>query len=102
MFKCDDCGRTFYEPKLLPNTVPYGSQTVTESTLCVCPYCGGHFEETKPCVICGNEYSGEDIDGVCPYCVNILKMRHSEILKEKFSPLEIKVLNVAYDGEVFG
>ena len=63
MFKCWDCGRTFDEP----NTWRERSGEVLSG----CPSCGGSFDETKKCQICGCDFLSEELynECICEECL---------------------------------
>lgn len=99
MFKCNDCGAEFYEPKLIRDEVPYGNGMVMCNARACCPKCGGDFEEANNiCELCGDSFSESIHEDVCPSCINIVAKRFSDMLKENFTPFEISILNAAYDG----
>ena len=73
---CLDCGHIFEE----------GEQTEWSENMgeyfgfpCVqyltgCPKCGGEYEESTPCAICGSEHLEEDLNcGVCDECIDKYK-----------------------------
>lgn len=72
MLKCLDCGHIFEKGEEDRWEEPRGEfwgQPVTE-TMTGCPYCGGDYEETKPCVECGSEQLEEDLySGMCKECL---------------------------------
>lgn len=98
MYKCKDCGRYFENPRAIRDKVPYGEEMVDLVTDEVCPYCGGPFGKFHVCELCGDDFFESDFDDVCPSCINIVANRFSKMLKENFTPFEIEILNVAYDG----
>lgn len=97
-YKCLSCGREFETPKVVRDTIPYGSQYVQGPEYDCCPYCSGDFKEAKVCEFCGDSYIGSIYEGVCNNCINIVAKRHSDLLKEKFTLKEIEILNAFYDG----
>ena len=73
MYKCLTCGHLF----------DYGEEKVTKEyrgecfgfptyeDVTSCPICGGNFEKTKKCKICGSEHLEEELKGcVCEECIN--------------------------------
>ncbi len=99
MFKCNDCGTEFSEPKIVRDAVPYGSEYVKGIAQECCPACGSEeFEKAKICELCGDSYTDSKHNGVCNSCINIIANRFSELLKANFTPFEISILNSVYDG----
>lgn len=98
MYKCNDCGAEFSEPKITKVTVPYGSGEVTYPGVSCCPSCGGDYEEVQICELCGDSFAKSKFDGVCPGCINIISKRFSQLIKENFTPFEVNILSNAYDG----
>ena len=67
MYKCEECGEVFEEPKVYYERHPYG-EGYAEEEWRVCPYCGeAGFVEAKECTRCG-EYTAELHDGLCDVC----------------------------------
>lgn len=98
MFRCNDCGAEFAEPKIVQDLIPYGNGTVKGAPQACCPFCGGTFDIMKICEFCGDGYTESNHDGVCDNCINIVANRFSELLKANFTPFEIEILNTVYDG----
>lgn len=99
MFKCNDCGGDFLEPKVIYDTVPYGNGYVKGPGQECCPYCSSeNFEDAEICELCGDSYTESRHDGICESCINVITDRFSELLKSNFTPFEISVINSAYDG----
>ena len=99
MYKCNECGSEFLEPRIIQDKVPYGEGKVMYPAYACCPRCGGNFEEANNiCELCGDSFSESIHDDVCPSCINIIAKRFSDMLKANFEPFEISILNAAYDG----
>ncbi len=98
MYRCNDCGADFHEPKITHDMIPYGNGYVQGRPHEVCPFCDGGFEQTQVCELCGSSFTESKHAGVCQSCINIIEKRFSETLNEKFTPFEISVLNTIYDG----
>lgn len=98
MFKCNDCGREFFEPKIIRDVIKYGNGDIPGPALAMCPFCGSNFEEAKYCELCGDSYIDSEHDGVCNSCMGIIEKRFSELLNANFTKFEIDILNTVYDG----
>lgn len=70
MYKCEDCGRFFDEPRVSKDYVPYGEQNVPIE-IAVCPYCKGGFEIVYPCKDCGEYFAKDELHSF--YCIDCLK-----------------------------
>ena len=73
MYKCLDCGHIFEdgEEKRYTENVGecFGFPAYQEFRSC--PICGGDFEETVRCEICGEEHLSEELNGgVCDSCID--------------------------------
>ena len=71
MYKCFDCGRIFEDADVRQEIIGefWGSLAMQEES--VCPFCGGDYEETVQCCICGEEYLEEELNGcVCDACID--------------------------------
>lgn len=67
-YKCLKCGHIFEEGEQKTFTESYGE------TMSGCPCCGGSYEETEACEICGAEHLEKDLmGGVCEECINEYK-----------------------------
>lgn len=84
MYKCTECGHLFEqgeERRWLESRGEYWGQPVHEETT-GCPRCGGGFEETKPCGLCGSEKTEEEmVGGVCLDCLDDYKYDTDTCLK---------------------
>ena len=99
MFKCQNCGNEFSQPKPHRDFIPYGNSSVAGPKWDTCPSCGAsQFEEMKICELCGDDYADSVHEDVYPSCINIIAKRFSDILKANFTSFEISILNAAYDG----
>lgn len=72
MYKCNNCGRTFYEGEEA-RTRSYlahkGSEPIYTEEDC-CPYCGGDYEELTKCEMCGEYHSEDELEcGICDECI---------------------------------
>lgn len=96
MYKCEECGCVFEEPKEYQEHHPYGMGYVAESFYC-CPSCNGSIGEAQPCKFC-EEYGFEDElqDGICEKCISELKKRFDVALHNNFTEEEIKTLIDVY------
>ena len=78
MYKCEDCGYIFDEPREYSDMEnEYGCNGLTWSG---CPKCAGNYEEVKKCDYCGkwiplNEFA-------CDHCQQILQKRLREVLSQ--------------------
>ena len=72
MYKCVECGHIFEqgeEKRWLENRGEYWGQPAYEK-MTGCPYCGGDYEETEPCAICGTETLCDELNGgICADCL---------------------------------
>jgi DNA-directed RNA polymerase subunit RPC12/RpoP len=63
-FKCYECGHIFESGEENRWTESYGEE------MSGCPICGGSYEQTKQCSICGAEHLDDELDGgVCEECI---------------------------------
>ena len=99
MFKCNECGACFEVPKTVCDFVPIGQGEVYGTSYENCPFCGGDFEESQKCEMCGNYFNYSNFDDVCEDCLKELKMRFSKFLHTNFSSFEIDALNAIFDGK---
>ena len=67
--KCLECGNIFDECEMAEWTEPHGEM------MSGCPCCGGAYEETQKCKICGGEFLYEELLGrnVCQECFDEYK-----------------------------
>mgnify|MGYP003398109753 len=64
-FKCYECGHIFESGEESRWTESYGEE------MRGCPVCGGSYDETKQCSICGSEHLDDELDGgVCESCID--------------------------------
>ena len=69
MFKCYDCGATFFEPKIVSQSVPYG-EGYASYELSQCPNCNGSFGEAFICKDCEQYFFEDELhNGYCIDCV---------------------------------
>ena len=70
MFICNECNDVFEEGvRERQNLGNYGDETIYEDW-CVCPSCGGDFEEAVRCKICDTYNHERDlIEDVCEDCI---------------------------------
>lgn len=70
-YKCLNCGHIFEEgeqKEFRDFLGEYCGRPVYETTS-GCPHCGGSYEKTVPCEICGSEHLDEELcGGVCEEC----------------------------------
>ncbi len=98
MYRCNNCGVTFFEPKIEYRKDPYGNSNVSLPDEAVCPFCGDSFEKAKKCKHC-DEYFFESKHGsICRDCLDDIETRFSKLLNDNFTKLEIGALNEIYDG----
>lgn len=82
-FKCYECGHIFEEFKKIDTDEkivfgefqgkPIYDDGGDDYDFC-CPKCGGEYEETRKCAICGEEYLEDElVDGVCEECISEYK-----------------------------
>lgn len=73
---CLDCGHIFEEGEQITfqeNIVEYFGVPCSKK-ISGCPKCGGEYEESKPCDICGSEHLEEDLNGgLCDECIDKYK-----------------------------
>lgn len=103
MFICNDCGKTFLEPAITHDSVPYGESSVAGPAQASCPRCGGNFETAKECELCGEWVIGE-LNGVtvCFECLCDLKKRLHNLITENFNEPEQTVLDALFEEGVYG
>ena len=75
-YKCVECGHIFEEGEQIrwdeDRSEFWGSDC--SETMSGCPCCGGSYEETKACEICGSEHlESELVNGVCEECLDEYK-----------------------------
>lgn len=64
-FKCYECGHVFEIGEEKTWVENYGEH------MSGCPMCGGSYEETVQCSICGSEHLEDELDGgVCEECID--------------------------------
>lgn len=75
-WKCCDCGNEFDEPSYKDSYVFSSELGNLYDATSICPRCGSEeFEETRPCLICENNFSKDKLkSGLCRSCFE--KMRH--------------------------
>ena len=85
MYKCNDCGRVFEEPKrfVIQSLEHFG--TPCEETAIGCPFCHGDYEDATICKICGNYTSAGDY---CDDCREKTKNQFKKIMKMFFTEAE--------------
>lgn len=73
MYKCVECGHIFEkgeEKHWTESRGEYWGQPVHEE-MTGCPRCGGDYEKTEPCAVCGSETSWDALSGgVCIGCLS--------------------------------
>ena len=95
MYKCQDCGTVFAEPKkeIERHGFAYGGY----ETFYTCPCCGGGYDELQECVICGEDFVN-DFDiferPYCPKCRQSLIERLSAVTDNEFTIEEKEALFV--------
>ena len=63
-FKCHECGNIFESGEESRWIESHGEE------MSGCPICGGSYDETKQCEICGAEHLDDELDGgVCEECI---------------------------------
>ena len=83
-YKCIECGHIFEEGEQKQWTESRGEfwGMPASETMTGCPYCGGDYEETKPCAICGAETLCDDLNGgICVECLSSYKYDTDTCLK---------------------
>lgn len=102
MVKCFDCGLIFEEDDARSFTEFVGEchgEKVYE-TYAECPKCGGSFEKTMPCLICG-EYEGVDEgEEYCNACKKEVQKKFNDLIKDNFDENEIQYLIDEFDIEI--
>ena len=75
-YKCVECGHIFEEGEQIcwdEDRGEFWGSSCSE-TMSGCPCCGGSYEETKACEICGSEHLEEDLNGgLCDECIDKYK-----------------------------
>ena len=70
-YKCLKCGKIFDEPSEERELRGFVGGDYAYENMAFCPHCGGDFEETKKCELCGEEYGSDELHGgVCIHCIN--------------------------------
>ena len=75
-YKCLKCGNIFEEGEQIYWDEDRGELwgSSCSETMSGCPCCGGSYEETKACEICGSEHlENELLNGVCEECIDEYK-----------------------------
>lgn len=73
---CLDCGHIFEDGEQSTRTEQVGEYwgTPFSKSVCGCPVCGGEYEQSTPCAICGSEHLEEDLNGgLCDECIDKYK-----------------------------
>ena len=73
---CLDCGHIFEEGEQTERSENRGEYWGVScfQYLSGCPKCGGEYEESTPCAICGSEHLEEDLNGgLCDSCIDNYK-----------------------------
>lgn len=96
MFKCDDCGLVFSEPKRYSeNRAPYGAENDPRfyETLYGCPNCLGDYSEAMLCVRCEDTYiSTESSYPFCAHCMSELMNQYKKLIADNFREDEYDML----------
>lgn len=100
MYKCDNCGEIFEEPKIVTEVL--SRDPFTTETLCVSPCCYDYPAPLKMCLRCG-EFEEEDslIANMCPQCQSDIIAEAINLIKCKFSKLEVLFLQEIIDNGDF-
>ena len=70
-YKCLKCGKTFNEPSETSELRGFVGGDYAYENMASCPHCGGDFEETKKCAVCGEEHTSDELHGgVCSACID--------------------------------
>lgn len=93
MYRCYDCGHMFEEGEQKTRREEYGE--IIEG----CPICGGAYEETEPCKICGGYtcLPGEDY---CTDCKKDIKKQLQDFISQFTEPEKDLISDLLYDGEI--
>lgn len=73
---CLDCGNIFEEGEQITFQENRGELfgVPCSKKISGCPVCGGEYEESTPCSICGSEHLEEDLNGgLCDECIDKYK-----------------------------
>lgn len=82
MYKCEECGEFFEEPREINADIYYGVSGLfdsrTNKTISVCPYCDGNYEEAYECEDCGRLFTRFELDEyngklLCDSCIDELQ-----------------------------
>lgn len=104
MYICQECGHEFAEPAAHPEHRYRGREIVETLHTHVCPRCYcPQFDEAIHCkgTDCGRPINPNEKYHLCAECTASVKPRFIKLLKENFTPSEIKLLNDLYEGEYF-
>lgn len=97
MFKCYDCGKTFFEPKNYQEKMGEHFGFPAYESFSGCPHCSGSFEEAVQCKKCGEWFFEDELtEGLCEDCIDEEKEKYRynvkacyEVLKEETMQIEI-------------
>lgn len=73
---CLECGNVFEEGEQITFQENMGEcfGISCNKKISGCPKCGGEYEESTPCAVCGSEYLEEDLNGcLCDECIDKYK-----------------------------
>ena len=88
MYKCEDCGLVFSEPKMYSeDRRPYGAEMDPRfyETLYGCPRCLGAYSEAMECVRCEENYiKVHSTYPFCESCKEDLLKTYSKVITENF------------------
>ena len=83
-YKCIECGHIFEdgEQKQWQENLGEFWGAPAHAIMTGCPHCGGDYEETRPCIICGGENFRDDLNsGICVECLSGYKYDTDTCLK---------------------
>lgn len=102
MYKCDECGLVFSEPKRYSeDRAPYGAEFDPRfyETLYGCPSCLGTYSEAMQCVRCEDEYiKVRSTYPFCDSCKEDLLKTYKKLMTENFREDEYDYIYEATDG----
>ena len=94
MYICPDCGLVFAEPELVRQA--HGPEHNQLEALSCCPFCGEAYEDLGQCCGCRDFYSQTDLScGFCLKCTKKIEAEFKQLIKDNFTPPEIKYLEYA-------
>lgn len=102
MFICQECGHEFSDPAIHDEQRYHDGRIVDTLHIHVCPRCYcTQYDEAIHCERCGKPISPTAPYHLCHDCTVQAQQRFVDMLREQFTPGEIKLLIDLYEGEYF-